>query len=531
MSTLDEPTRDWQPTPTSTGIALAGTLLVVAALLWQVDDVARPVALGAVGAILFTGSCWLLAQDRFETVARPLVSVLTLPVALGLFGSAGLVSLLLSSRLFPVLNGSQFSTTALVIAGHAGVVFGSVLALLGATLSVRSVVTPTALRRYGRMTFLTALVPGLVCVGLVAQVVLVQQEGPLTAGIDVLALVWSWTTAADPAGLPLAGFLFTAALAVTSVLAAVVVLPVAELSADPAAEQRLRRLTTRLTQAAALVIVLHLGTLALEFGRSEAEVAALLGPSLYGTLASLATAGVLRFVLLAVAAFAVAAAALGSVARRLAQQSNRGFSRLAGPFIGGAFITLVAALVAEGVYEMLLELVLQSLPPSTESDVGTMATEAASLYGEELFVVLLAFALVTVTLCFIGVLRAALFFGSLSTETPGFSLASAGLFFGVVAAATVGAPLWLVVGGVLGSLLVWDAGRFGATLGREIGPGAATRDTELVHAGATLGVGLLGAVGAGVLASREVWTLPSPTTSVALGALAVGLVCFVIALR
>ncbi|MFC7073409.1 hypothetical protein ACFQJ7_00645 [Halovenus rubra] len=531
MSTPETGTHDWQPTHTSTGIVLAVTGLVVAALLWQVDDVTRPVALGIVGAVLFTVSCWLLSQDRAETVARPLVSILTLPVAIGLFGSAGLVTLLLASQFFPVPSPSLFSTTALLIVGHAGVVFGSVLAVLGATLGVRTIITPTTLRRYGRVTFVTALVPGVVCAGLVAEVVLSEQEGPFTAGFDVLGLLWSWLLATDSGGLPLAGFLFTVALTLTGVLWSVAALPVAEAVNSQVAGNRVRRLKIHLIQLWAVTLVLHLVALALELSQSEAELAALLGSSLYELCIGVATASTLRVLLLGVLFLTVVAAIAGTITRRLARQSTRELSRIAGPLAGGSFITLVAAFVAEHVYDMLLELILQSFPPETESNVGTMATEAVALYGEELFIILLALALVVVTLCFITALRVALFFAVLSAETPASSLASAGLFIGVVSAATVDAPTWLVLGGVLASLLIWDVGRFGSTLGREIGASTATRDTELVHAGATTGVGVVGAVGAVVLASSEVWTLPSPTTSTALVALAVGLICFAIALR
>jgi hypothetical protein len=76
-------------------------------------------------------------------------------------------------------------------------------------------------------------------------------------------------------------------------------------------------------------------------------------------------------------------------------------------------------------------------------------------------------------------------------------------------------------------------GRFGTTLGRETGPKVPTQNTELVHAGGTLLVGLLGAL-AGTLVLTQVdtlWTIPSGETSAALLVLAVGLVSFAIALR
>jgi hypothetical protein len=45
---------------------------------------------------------------------------------------------------------------------------------------------------------------------------------------------------------------------------------------------------------------------------------------------------------------------------------------------------------------------------------------------------------------------------------------------------------------VAAALLVRDVGTDGTTLGRELGRAAPTRDAELVHAGGTLTVGLVG---------------------------------------
>jgi hypothetical protein len=90
-----------------------------------------------------------------------------------------------------------------------------------------------------------------------------------------------------------------------------------------------------------------------------------------------------------------------------------------------------------------------------------------------------------------------------------------------------------VFGGIVASLLVWDAGQFGTVLGREVGQGANTRSTELVHAGATALVGVAGTVLAVVAVGQFQGGLGSDSslTIVALVALVVGVTAFAAAIR
>jgi len=527
--------RGVSPTRTSAAIAALGTVAVVGGLLARVDDVLWPVLLGTVGAVLFGLSCWLLSRDRFETVARPLVSVLTLPVALGLFGSSGVASLVLASSLFPVQSSDLFSTTALTIAAHVGVVFGCTTAALGLTLGSLNAVTATSLRRYSAATFGTALVPGLVAATLVAEGVVFRDGGPLSTLVDVLALLWAWLTAGESVGLELTGFLFVLGAAVAGVLAAVVVLPVRALvrgnGREQTADLNVDRLQTRLTLAAGALVVLQLLALGVELVYSREGLGGLLGTTPSRLLYGLAGVRPLRAVLLVVALTAVTAAVLAALARRVAGRSLESRAATVGPLVGGVVVTAVAVVVAEPVYETVLSLLLESTPQSTAANLERTSAELTATYGVETFAVALGFGLVAGTLCFVLLLRLALFFGYLSETSPGYSLAGGGLFLGVVAAGTLDVGLWLVFGGVLGALLVWDVGRFGTTLGREMGGATATRETELVHAGGTLLVGLVGALAGRALVTQSLWTIPSGQTSVAVLALAVGLVSFAIALR
>jgi len=516
---------EWAPARVSATVALVTTLTVVGALLWQFGDVRWPVAFGAVGAVLFPLGCWLLSDDEPSGVARAAVSLCTLPVGLGLLGSVAGGALVLSAAAFPVEDGALVSVSTLLVAGQVGVIFGCVLALLGVTLGVRNVLAPVVLARYTTTAFLTALVPGTVAVAIGVEAVLFGADGPRQLANEFLTAAWLWLSAGSPTVLPVAGLLFVLALALVSVLAATIVLPVAVVVDDPA---RLRRLRRTLTAGSAVVIVL----VPVAFWAELASASERSEPA-YGTVEALSSVRPLRFGLLSLAALALVATVSAALARWLARHATDGFVRVAGPLAGGTVLTLAAALIAVPVYDRLLELVLEPFPPETAGRVEALAVEAAGFYGEELFAVSLAFVLVTATLCAVVALRLVRFAGYLSAETSGFSLASAGLFVAVVAAGTVGTPTWLVLGGVLASLLVWDSGRYGTTLGREVGSRTTTRGTELVHVAGTALVGLAGALAAFALASRAeaVLATPEPTTPIALAAVTVGIVCLAAAIR
>lgn len=80
---------------------------------------------------------------------------------------------------------------------------------------------------------------------------------------------------------------------------------------------------------------------------------------------------------------------------------------------------------------------------------------------------------------------------------------SFGLFGGVVLAGLSDAGTLSLLLATLGAILAWDLGEQAVTLGRQVGRGAKTGRGELVHAGASLlvgiaSVGLVGGVSASV---------------------------------
>lgn len=532
MSTQKPTERDWRPTQASTTYAIATTAIVVGALLWQVDDVFVPILVGAVGAMLFTLSCWLLASDERPLTAL-FVSLLTVPVAVGLLAGLGLIVLSLSGKLFPVPDASLVSVSTLLVIGHVGVVLGCTLTVLGFSLGYWNVLRNDSLARYSKVAFMSGVLPAVVTTGLVVSGTALE-EGPLSeVGVFISGAV-GWMVAPQQTSLHLAGFLLVTAVAWGSLYVAVEKLPVSELLAEngtpQTTEQRVQEVTTQLRQGTILAVLLHVVALVVEFGTNPEQ---LLGQGLYGTIQGVTTAPALRKLLLGVAVVALLSTGVGLVLRRTAQESAGRSADELGPVLGGGIITLAALTVADSVYHGTVETVAEPMPTAISSEVYSRSERVAEVYGEGTIVVLLALALITVTLLLVVALRFALHVGYLSRETTGYSIAGGGLFVATVFAATIDVPTWLVFGGIVATLFVWDAGRFAKTLGREVGRAADTRSTELTHAGGTLFVGVLGVVAAfGVLTfiSGDTATL-SPTTPVALVAVVVGILSLVAALR
>ncbi|MFC7195825.1 hypothetical protein ACFQL4_16315 [Halosimplex aquaticum] len=116
---------------------------------------------------------------------------------------------------------------------------------------------------------------------------------------------------------------------------------------------------------------------------------------------------------------------------------------------------------------------------------------------------------------------------------PGPALAAAGTFVaaGFAAGSGVGAPV--VLGALVASVVVWDAGEFGATLGREVGRTGASATPEIVHVAAALAVGASGALGAIAVYRVATGTVLTDVTTIpfAISAVVAALVLLVAALR
>lgn len=526
-----------RPTRTSTAITGFVTAVIVVVLLGEVQLV-WPALVGSIGAACFAVSLVLVSLDRAETIASVVASVLTVAVAVGfLVGTLGTVLVLLGA-FFPVESDAALATRSLLLVSRVGIVVGCLFAVLGVLLGLRNVVDKPTLSSYFWLGAKTSLVPALVGITMVASAYLTntgaEQPALLASLPDALG---RWLLSPGSAQTHLATLALLCAVATLGVRAAIGALPVAELLADSGGgetrEHRVDQLRTSLGWVGAAALAAVPVVFVTEFVVGPTALRSTLGTALYRTLASLSTAPLLRLLFVAAAVLSVPTVAAVRLLRRAAQGSVTGFVYRVGPFVGGSVVTAGAIVLARPVLDGLVGWIAAQLPGPLSPAFQESTTALVDFFGPAALVVLLTAFLVAVTATVVLVFRVAVFAGYLSAETAGYSLAAGGLFVATAFAGTVGASPWLVFGGLVGAFLVWDTGRYGTTLGNEIGRQAPTSTAELVHAGGTLAVGLVGAgLAYGIsVVMRDGLGSGSTTAVVALMGVLVGIVFLVAALR
>ncbi|WP_159904503.1 DUF7519 family protein [Salinirussus salinus] len=527
------------PTRTSVAIVLLGTVGLVAVLLGRVGPALVPALVGIGGALSLAGGFWAVSSERFRTVGQVAGGLLAFPVGVGfVVGTVG-TALVLVEVYFPVPDAGLIAVNALLLVSRLGIVVGCVLATLGAVLGIRSVVDPATLSRYYWTVLRTGTVP-LAVTATAAGGAVLSELRPGAAGVTpagVAAGLLGWLAAPGP-GLHVASFFLAVSVAAMAVRAAVDSLPVAELVADSGAGEpgarRVRTVRQWLLYAGVATLGLALAGLYVDVQfRTPARLAAAVGPGIAAPLAGLTGAAVLRAPLVAVGLAAAVAVSVTWALRRVARMSLTAAARRAGPVLVGGVLALGALALAGPAFDRLVAAVAGRLPSVFATEFREVAGSVEVFYGPGTVVLGAMTACLVVAGLLVLAARLLLWLGYLSRRRAGFALASAGLFLATVFAGTLETPAPLVFGGLVVSLLVWDAGEYGTTLGEEVGRRARTRSGELVHVGATLAVGLAGAGAAlaarALLASRSVD--PSPAVTAGLVAALAGALLLVAALR
>jgi hypothetical protein len=529
---------DETPTRTSTTVAAVAALLFVAVLLSRTGNALVPALVGVGSVLTLAVSLELVGLSRWHTPGTVVASLLTLPIAAGLAVSSFGTILVLLGSLFPVPQPAQIPGQSLELVGRLGVVVGALLGVLGTGLGVRGALSAKRLARYCSVTARTAVVP--VCVAVLAiggTILSIELSAdPGATGETLVAGVLDWLLAPGGATTHVGSLLLLVAATTETVRAALGALPVAELLADSGAgetrERRVARVRAVLGTVTTVAFVAGVLAAVVEARINPIRLRRTLGPGPYGFLRWLTSVGFLRFLLIVVTALSAVSVAASTAIRRFARASVGGVVRLSTPLAVGAAVTVGAVLFADAVYATLLGVVIDILPAVLAEETRTVAAAVAGTYGPNAVVVGLTAALIVLTGLVAVSLWGALRFGYLSSGTGGYALAAAGLFAGSAFAGTLDAPAWLVFGGVATSLLVWDAGSFGVTLGREIGSRAPTGRAELVHVGGTVVVGLVGVlVAAGVTRLSGGPVQQSPAAVVALVSVLLGIVLLTAALR
>jgi hypothetical protein len=250
-----------------------------------------------------------------------------------------------------------------------------------------------------------------------------------------------------------------------------------------AAAERTLRWTGRLALLVAPVAGLF------ELGLGQESLAEILPRVLYDLIVTVTAAPGLRRLLWWLFLGATAVSLAVWFLRRTVQSSADRVGTVLAPYVGGGVITLTAVAVA-GPAVGTIETALRATPAA--ASVEQFLVPILDVYGAEtvtlVLVVVALFSVISLT----GQLWMALATNYLRERTAGVTLAAAGLFGASAFAATLSTPTWLVLAGLVGAVVVWDAGSFGTTLGYEVGTGVATRRTELVHTGGTVAVGGVG---------------------------------------
>jgi hypothetical protein len=503
-TTPDPPNRDASrqenltlPTRTSVAIVLAGTAGLVAVLLGRVGPALVPALVGIGAAVALASGFWVVSTEQFRTVGQVAGGLLAFPVGVGfVVGTVG-TALVLVEVYFPVPEAGLIAVNALLLVSRLGIVVGCMLAALGVVLGVRNVVDPGALSRYYWTVVRTGTVP-LTVTALAAGGAVVSELTP-DAGATPAGLVaglFGWLAAPGP-GLHVATFFLVCSAAAMGVRAAIGSLPVAELLADSGAggrsAERVGGVRLWLLYAGVASVGLALAGLYVDVQfRTPARLAAAVGPDIAGLLAGLTGAAVLRTPLVAVGLTTAAAVAVTWALRRVTRASLTGATRRVGPVLVGGVLTLGALAIAAPAFEWLVAEVAGRLPSVFAAEFRGVAGSVGTFYGPGTVVLGVMSACLVVAGLLVLATRLLLWLGYLSRRRAGFALASGGLFLATVFAGTLETPAPLVFGGLVVSLLVWDAGEYGTTLGEEVGRRARTRSGELVHAGGTIAVGVVG---------------------------------------
>jgi len=533
------PDRTAGPTRASAAVVLIATLAATALLIPRVGpDLSFAIALG--DALVFAASLWLVGRERYQVVGYAAAGVLALFVGAGFVLATGYASLQLLSAMFPVTTPELVQSLGLQVASATVVVFGGTVALVGAVATVGNVLRAETAWDHAKLAVKTFVVPLLVATLLLASTVLGRVEGADSAPVTA-PLVDAVGGAVDALLSPVPGrahlFTFCSLLFVTAFVVerAVKALPVAELTAtrSDGGREAAARTLRRAADQAALASGVALPVTLVEFALDPAKIESAVTPPVYGLLAAVTGAGVLRWVLAVALVASLAALAVTWLLRRVSRIDSRTVAVELMPFVGGAGVVVLVALTHGTALDIALTFVADRLPGSFATEFTRQSSEVVDFYGSLTVTLTVAALLVGLTALLSLLLTVVISVEMVPSDVAPPALAAGGTFVAAAfaAGAGVGAPVVLV--GLVASFVAWDAGEYGTTLRREIGDTGRERGPETAHLGAALAVGTLGAVGAVLV--YEYAPRPSvaaeSTLPFALVAVVVGLFLLVAALR
>ncbi|QLH84542.1 DUF7519 family protein [Halosimplex pelagicum] len=531
--------RSGAPTRASAAVVLVVSLAAAVALIGAAGPTFSVVVAVAHGAV-FAASLWLVDRERWRGAATAAAGVLALGVGASFAVAVGYAFLDLLAAAYPVQAVSQIRPRGLRIVSATAVVLGGTLALVGGFATVSGRLRSETVWAYAKLAVKTFVVPLVAAALMLLTALLARFGGPSEAPV-VAPLVERVGGAVGAVVAPVPGrthllaFALLVAAASLTVARGVDALPVAELS-TPRTDDRVEAAADAVVRGARRVLVVTafaLPVTLVEFVLPPSDLRSLVTPGVYGVLAAVTASHALRALLLATALVAGGTVAAVWLLGRLARGRAADAAVTVTPFLGGGAVVALAVALHGVVLAPTLSFVADALPGGFETSFTRQTGAVVDFYGSLPVVTTLAAVLVGMTAALSLALALVASTGALPESAPGPALAAAGIFVAAAFAtgAGVGAPL--VLGGVVASFVVWDAGEYGATLGREVGTAADTLAPESVHVGATLAVGVGGAALAAAVHRVAANATIADVTTVpfALAVVVAGLLLLVAALR
>ncbi|MFC7080293.1 DUF7519 family protein [Halorussus caseinilyticus] len=541
-SELDDATdteTNWAPTRASTAVALAGTAGGVAALS-AAAGVTTGAVVAAAGATCLAVALWLLTFEQWRVPAAFAASLLLVPAGAGVATGIGYESLVAFAESFPAASKTRVVGQILHIVGVMAVLWGSTVGVFGAASSVRGVATTRSVSRCLRLVTRVALLPANLFLALAGHALVTNFE-PGVFGVvgDFVAAATDWLLAPEPGSVHLFQFGVLSAAASLGVYLALRDLPTRELAGEASVggvrvADALDVVRKGLGALVVLAVLSVPPAVVVEFVVPAEVGLNILPPAGHDLLVALTSSAGLRTLLWWVTLVSGALAGVATLVRRSSRARTRDLLAGYAPFAAGLVVVAGVAVVHRPVFDALVGFVAGRLEPPLSGRFRDLAAGVAEFYGTETVVLGLTAGVLVLAAGAVFALYVAFALRAVSDRAAGPSLAGGGLFLAAAFAGTLETPLWVVLGGVVAALVVWDAGSFATTLGSEVGRRAETRRVELLHGLTALSVG-----GAAALAATGlVGVVPTGTTSSELGGLSVallgavgGVVLLVMALR
>jgi hypothetical protein len=471
---------------TSIGIVFCVTAVLVTLLIVAVGA-GTPAWIGVISGVGLSLSLWVLRWKRWQSVGRFLSSLLAVPVAAGLVAALVGTIVVPATGLFPIESIRAIRTELIGIGTRAVIAGSCVIAAIGVTAAPLDAIDTETTGVYANLLLRVQLFPVAVATLLFAggTLSMIQPVGPIGNIVDSVT-----STIFTPVSerTHIAVFCFMLAVCIIMIAKAIDSLPFSELLPDY--RETIGTATTYLSWIGATGMFAVFPAGAIEFGLGQRWVASVFPVPLYNIVVAVTAAPLFRRLIWWALIWCFVAIVLARLLPRVVQGSTDAAGTAVSPYIAGGVVSGVALVTSKPLLSGLFE----SIPEPAGESIAATFDPVVSQFGPASLVFVIISVLLMLSSVLAGVFWVTLRVRYLSQRTAGATLAASGLFVASSAALTLDIPTLLGMGGLVGAVVVWDAGAFGMTLHTEMGTDTETRRTELVHTGGTLVVGVIGSL-------------------------------------